>query len=403
MNSQQEDYDLTVEAFTQYLEHLSARGVLAVDGPTRLPPRLTLRLVATARAALEALGAVEPARHIAMIRGWQRFTLLVSREPLTAEAGGAVRAFAEGRAFDLVWLPDLQRAEVNRFQRLAEPYFHDGVAAVLTTGPQAGAHYAYRIAPATDDRPYPYRFSRWGDLQEWSWDRRGAGGGVDAGFAMSVATLLQALVIGALLIVVPLAMLPRETPHGGRGWRWRVPLYFGLLGLAFLFVEIAWIQQLMLFLGHPVYATAVVLAGFLVFAGLGSQASQDQTGGRGARRLALAVSAIVVLGALYVAFLPGVLAGLADLPGWLRVGVGLLTIAPLAFAMGMPFPIGLRAVAADAPGLVPWAWGVNGCASVVSAVAAPLLAMEVGFSGLVVAGLVGYFFVALLIPRASPE
>jgi hypothetical protein len=58
----------------------------------------------------------------------------------------------------------------------------------------------------------------------------------------------------------------------------------------------------------------------------------------------------------------------------------LLLIAPLAFCMGMPFPLALSRVSAWAPGLMPWAWGINGCASVLSAILATLLAMNVGFT-----------------------
>ena len=63
-----------------------------------------------------------------------------------------------------------------------------------------------------------------------------------------------------------------------------------------------------------------------------------------------------------------------------RMGLGLLTIAPLAFAMGMPFPLGLTRLARTAPAFVPWAWGLNGCASVIAALVALLLAIEVGLS-----------------------
>ncbi len=65
-------------------------------------------------------------------------------------------------------------------------------------------------------------------------------------------------------------------------------------------------------------------------------------------------------------------------------------IAPLAFCMGMPFPLALSHVAARVPGLVPWAWGVNGCASVLAATLATLLAMSLGFRALLLMALALY-------------
>ena len=74
-------------------------------------------------------------------------------------------------------------------------------------------------------------------------------------------------------------------------------------------------------------------------------------------------------------------------------------IAPLAMCMGMPFPLGLRRVAQAAPDFIPWAWGINGFASVVSAVLATLLAIEFGFNVVVLLALMMYLASVQLAPR----
>ena len=78
------------------------------------------------------------------------------------------------------------------------------------------------------------------------------------------------------------------------------------------------------------------------------------------------------------------------LPDALRILVSVSVIAPLAFCMGMPFPLGLGRLADHAPGLIPWAWAINGCASVISAVLATLLAIHLGFTTVIVAALALY-------------
>ena len=134
-----------------------------------------------------------------------------------------------------------------------------------------------------------------------------------------------------------------------------------------------------------------MLAGFLVFAGAGSAYSA-----RKARPVSVAVAGIVGIAIVYMLALPllfGWLIGVAEL---LRVFLSVLLIAPLAFFMGMPFPLGLRHVAAKAPDFVPWAWGINGFASVISAVLAMLLAIHFGFTAVIVLALLFYMAAAAL-------
>ncbi len=212
---------------------------------------------------------------------------------------------------------------------------------------------------------------------------------------------MQAAVLGLALVLLPLRARVYRGKTGGTAGRFGA--YFTALGLAFLFVEIAWIQRFVLFLGHPLYAVAVVLAAFLVFAGLGAGLSPRLAGAlRGRPRLEavdVAVAAILAMGAFYLLALPTLLQALVGLAPPLKVGLALAVLAPVAFAMGMPFPLALARLARGAPALVPWAWGINGCASVVSAVLAALLAMQFGFAAVVASALALYVVAAAAFRR----
>ncbi|MEX0696317.1 MAG: hypothetical protein WD099_02125, partial [Dongiaceae bacterium] len=390
----------TVEALGAYLDHLAPGGILAVTRWLRTPPRDSVKLFATAIAALEAQGVADPGRRLAAIRGWNTATVLVRNGEFGPAEAAAVRAFAAARSFDLAWLPGLERAETNRFNRTAEPYLYDAAVALL--GPERErflADYKFHVAAATDDRPYFFRFFKWALLPELL-ALRGRGGFalLDSGYLVLVGTLAQAVATSLVLILLPLAWL--RGGNGGGLARWRVAVYFLALGFAFLFVEIAFIQRFTLFLGHPLAAIAVVLCAFLLFAGLGSGLS-----GRLADRwprgaLPLAAASIVAFAGLYLVLLPRLFPALMALPLGAKVPLALALIAPLAFAMGMPFPLGLRAVSRRAPGLVPWAWGVNGCASVIAAVLASLLAMHLGFTAVVALALALYAVAALVFTPA---
>ena len=89
----------------------------------------------------------------------------------------------------------------------------------------------------------------------------------------------------------------------------------------------------------------------------------------------------------------------ASLP--VRVVVGAAAIAPLGFLMGIMFPRGIAHLELRAPQLVAWAWGVNGTASVISAVTAALLALAFGFSFVLAVGAAGYGLAALLAMQAN--
>ena len=211
----------------------------------------------------------------------------------------------------------------------------------------------------------------------------------------------QAGLLALVLIIAPLTLLRTQAPGGER---WRTFAYFLALGLAFLFVEIAFIQSFTLFLGHPIYSVSVVLAAFLIFAGLGAAAS-GAVARMLARRsaiepLAVIVAGIAVLAFGYVAALPLLFAALTPLAAVAKALAAVIVIAPLAFLMGMPFPIGLSRVAQSAPALTPWAWGVNGCASVLSPILATLLAIHWGFD-VVIALAVALYALAAAVGRAS--
>ena len=387
-----ESYLYTVEALQAYLERLEPGGVLAITRWLKLPPRDSLKLFATAVAALRYSGAVEPARRLAMIRSWNTTTLIVKNGPLTDDDVEALREFAKTRSFDPVYYPGMSAEEANRFNRLDDPWLYEGAGALLSGDDERYFdQYKFHIEPATDDRPYFFHFFKWRSFEEvMSLRKRGGAGLIEWGYLILVATLIQALVAGVVLILLPLLAVRRTWPVT-EGFR--MGSYFLLLGLAFLFVEIAFIQKFILFLSHPLYSVAVVLSGFLVFAGLGSGFSEKLESGN---PVTVAVAAICTIALLYVLLLPELFRqfmGLDDLP---RIVLSIAMIAPLAFFMGMPFPLGLRRIADSAPDFIPWAWGINGFASVVSAALATLLAIEFGFTTVLLLALACYVAAATL-------
>ena len=390
-----ESYLYTVEAIADYYARLAPGGYVALTRWEKQPPREGLKLFATAVAALRTLG-VDPRDQLALIRGWQTSTLLIKQGVLTPADVGQLRAFCEARGFDPAWFTGIDPDEANRHHRLPRPWLHEGAVTLLGDGAERFlADYKFHIEPATDDRPYFFHYFRWALLPELI-TLRGQGGLtlLDTGYLVLVGTLVFAAPLSLLLILTPLVALGRLPHHEARV---RSGIYFLCLGLAFLFVEIACMQRYALFVGHPLFASVAVLAGFLVFAGAGSFVASHIR--NRARTLKWAIAGIVLLLLLQTVALPPPPGVIESTVG--RVILTLALIAPLAFLMGFPFPIGLSRLAAEAPASIPWAWGINGCASVLSALFAALLAVHIGYSAVLLMGAGLYALAALIWPAAA--
>jgi spermidine synthase len=400
-----ESYLYTIEAIQLYLEHLEPGGYLALTRWINMPPRDTLKLFATVTAAMEQAGIEDVGKRLALIRGWQTSTLLIRNGVFTAAELLAIREFSQSRSFDIAWLPDMEADEANRFNRLASPVFYQAARAMLGEERERFLQeYKFDLKPATDNRPYFHHFFKWDTFREL-YQLRSQGGMplMEWGYLILVASLVIAVVFSIVLILLPLWFFQRlreRLPEQVR--RSDVALYFFAIGLAFLFIEIAFMQKFILFLHHPIYSIAVTLTAFLVFAGLGSQWSERLGSGPGRRRmLKVSVLGIGLISLLYLILLGPLFASLAAIPMLLKVALAIGLIAPLAFLMGMPFPLALSSLADHAQAYIPWAWGINGCASVISASMATLLAIQFGFDVVITIAVMLYLATLKFFP--APE
>lgn len=401
-----ENYLYTVEAIRDYIAHLSPEGYLAITRWVKNPPRDSLKLLATAKEALQQLGVEDADRHLALIRGWQTSTLIVKGSEFNPAEIGKIQEFCRARAFDIVYSFATGEDQANRYNIMPDATFSQAARAIVgRDSADFIARYKYNLQPASDDQPYFHHFFKWSALHEFFQLRESGGAALlESGYLILLTVLVVAVVLSLLLILAPLALL-RNPQHraGERILRLQVVAYFFLVGVAFLLIEIACIQKCVLFLDHPVYAVSTVIATFLVFGGLGSLAAQRRASHPAPERLvrwAIAGIAAICLGYLLLLGKVFTLAGDLCLPG--RIVVAATVLGPLAFLMGMPFPLALSHLAGRAAHLVPWAWGINGCGSVISSMLATLLAIHFGFNVVLVTAMLFYLAVAWCFPVASP-
>jgi spermidine synthase len=379
----------TVEAFEEFLAHLAPHGVLAVTRwYDRGAPSEFLRLVALGRAALERRGAPDPAAHFILLTdNERRATVLVSRDPFTPDDLATARARAQEDRLTLLYLPGEPRG--------------DSLLGGFLRAPSAAGYLAqlpYDAAPTVDDRPFFFYSLKRGKL----WSLLGRAGGLERNnLGIAILVLLLALSAGvtAVFVLLPLLAFRREALRERRLCKLRVLVYFLCLGTGFILIEIGFMQRFVLFLGHPIYALAVVLATLLVSSGVGSALSTRgaaRFGLRGfARRTVVALVALLVGYGLALSPLFHALIGMA-LPA--RVALAVPLVAAPGLLMGMLLPTGVRAASGLGAEVVPWAWGLNGAGSVVGSIAAILLSMNYGFTAALAIGIAIYAVAALVLP-----
>ena len=390
-----ESYLYTVESIIDLYQHLTPGGVISITRWLKTPPRDMIRLFATTVEALEQFDDAVPAQQLAIIRGWRTGTLLIKKGTFHTADRVKIQGFCRERSFDVVYYPQMPEAEANRYNQLGEPIYFRAAQAILSNDrKEFYAGYPFNIHPTTDNRPYFFQFLRFDSLiQMVRTVGRSAIPFIEWGYLLLIATLIQAVLAGLVLILIPLFFLKRETisstAHSSsvttrfrESETWRVFIYFLSLGVGFMFIEMSFIQKFLLLLANPTYAVAVVLSAFLLFAGLGSLFSLKLRMAVRLRQppMVVAIGMLSILALVYLQLLPPIFHHFLASSDALKIVVSIGLIAPLAFFMGMPFPLGIDWLQKHQPHLIAWAWGINGYASVVSAILATCLAIAFGFN-----------------------
>ena len=381
-----EDYLYTAEAFRAYYDHLSDGGILLVTRWLQTPPSEELRAWALVAETVEAAGGI-PSQQMIAYRSWSTVSILVSRSPFQPQQIASVRGWLTRRSFDPIYYSEVSAAETNRFNQLPS-LDHYQLFRLAVEGNRSSLCLAspHEVSPPTDDRPFFHHFFKWsqiGDVVERmgkTWQPFGG-----SGFLLLFGLLALSTLLAAAFILGP--HLIGSAPLGLRSGSAGPLFYFGLLGLGFLLVEMPLIQRMVLLLGHPTRAFAATLLALLLFSGLGSLASHRF-------HPALACGLVALGAAIYPLLLQSLTPGLLSLDLLWRSAAAVSLLAPLGFAMGIPFPRRLAQVGERRRELVPWAWGVNGFSSVVSSIASAILAISFGFSVVLWLGAAAYALAA---------
>jgi hypothetical protein len=373
-----ENYLYTLEALRLYLRRVHERGLVSISRWMRGERQLEgVRMALLAEAALRAEGIEEPKRHLAVMQGGWVATFLLSRTPFDDREIEKLDRIARRRGFTRHWPPPATAPPDSQVVRALT----HGVADLEALG--------LRLAPPTDDRPFFFQNVRAFDTLD---PAAGKLFSVSDQGARLPGRLLGAVAAVTLALFFAPFALSRRLPRGPGFWRGSV--YFLAIGAGFLLVEIPLIQRLILYLGHPSYATTVVLSTLLLGSGVGSWTAGRKAPGRlWPWRFALPLAVLAAAAAvapLSVATL-----------GWPLPARALLCVAsigPLGFLLGFAFPVGMIRFP-DASRA--WFWALNGAAGVLTGVLAVALAPYTGLTAIIALGGACYVAACLVLPRPA--
>ncbi len=370
----------TTDAWHLFMDRLQDDGVLTVTryfrtadaGGTPVEPLETYRTIALASEVLTQRGIEDPRDHILVYRvptgyeGVDLATVLVSPDPFSADDLAELGARSEEFGVTPVLTPD----------DVADPLF----AALAAPGGPGDAvdQVEADISPPTDNRPF---FFQMADIDTFLNGDIGSDDHVTR--PVLVLGMLAVTVIGLAACCIGLPLVLARRKPGERAERRRVvPLYtyFLGIGLAFLLIEIAQLQRMSIFLGHPTYGLAVSLFSVLVFSGVGSMLTERLVRTDRPRSLLVPMAALAIVVVAAGLATPAVLDAMEGSTTPVRIATAVALLAPLALVMGMPFAVGMRAAAGVDKAPTAFLWGINGAASVCASVLAVITALFFGIS-----------------------
>jgi hypothetical protein len=354
-----EDHLYTTEAFQTYLDRLAPGGMLAFS--RFIYEKRILRLVATARASLEARGVPGAAGCIFIAAERGLASVLVKNAPFTPAELAVLQRRCRELGFPVLYAPG---------------GVADNPIAELLQAPDAAAHLAalpFDASPVDDDRPFFYYLMRPGDFLR-------SGAALAPDFEDRGLLLMRNLLGTVLALVILCIALPLARYGGARevrwGRAWAAVGYFAAIGPGFIVVEIGLLKRFLLLLGKPAYTLAVTLAIFLAAGALGSARARLMAGSARLVRRSCARLTIVLL--FTAVLLPPLLETLLAAPLWARLAATVAVMGPLGYLMGQPLPAGLSLLRQER--LVPWVWSINGALSVLGSVGALVLAVNFGYT-----------------------
>ena len=379
LNAVETRYELTMEAFHEMWDKLSDNGMISLSCWMDYPVRNAYRLLASIDQLLEEKNIKHPDQHIIAIRSWSAITFLVKKSGFSKNQEIQVKQFCNDLMFDPLILPETKEINHGKYNLLQDTTFFRNIERLLSSDNKAFIKtYPYRVQPTTDNRPFFFQHIRWTGIRQLI-ASLGVGGipFMELGYLLILFTFIQIILIAGIFIILPLVF--KSWKSNNKMW---VFVYFSGIGLAFMFIEIVFIQQFTFYFGQAIYATAASISIILIASGLGSYYSGFL---RNTKKMLLLIPIVIaVLLLFYTLLLSTILSFTIGASLLVKILISIALIGIPGFFLGMPFPAGIKYLSEGRQEDIPWAWAFNGYFSVISTALATIISVEAGYVWLLV-------------------
>ncbi len=390
-----EDYRFTVEAFKEYINHLKNDGILSLNVFIIPPPRIELRLLNIAITAMEELGIKEVEKQIVAIRSWASICILIKKSAYTLDEIKMIKDFSKNLWFDIIYYPGINEDETNVYVKMPSNNYFKAFKELLyqDTRRKFVDSYIFDIKPVRDDNPFFNYYLKLQNIrkiysimgQKWQYF-------LEEGYILPIV-LIQVILLSLTLIFLPILLKGFRDNLFESGYT-MIPFlsYFAFIGAGFMFVEVSIIHKMILPLENPQYALASVLTSILLSSGIGSFLSHKIKHLR-SHFVLLLISILVVIYSVVLSIICNFFIVYSVI---IRILFVCLMLLPLGLLMGIPFPQGIKILGDKNEKLIPVAWAINACFSVLTPILAIMVAITFGFKIVFWLGAVSYlmaFFV----------
>jgi hypothetical protein len=396
-------YLQTVQAYEEFFNHLNDNGILQIHH------HMYPRMVATAAVAWKNLGRTDFQKHVLVLTTPVEHmlpTLLISMKPWTQAQIDDLMSILAKPTLDPFYSYSIVENPIDPSKSLLSADFYSGdlPKSVSDSTPM-------RVTPVTDDNPYFNQLRKHLSFTKADPSNFVTEDMTDIvnqqlrkGFIPMDLIHIFGISVVSIFFMCLFVFVPLKFSKVGReeeSKAFPVLAYFACLGLAFIIIELTFIQKFMQLIGSPLYTYSTVIFVLLFSSGLGSVCS-SRIAPAGTQRWKLPFVAIVVAGVLFTLCESKLFDfGLAfALPG--RILVAAVLIFPVGFFLGMPFPLGILAIASRPKGAVAWAWGMNGAFTVIGGVLSVGFSLLFGFTVTLLIAIGIYVVAALVYPSLSP-
>lgn len=373
-----EDYRFTIEAFKEYINHLKNDGILSLNMFILPPPRIELRLLNTAIAAMEELGIKEVEKHVVAIRSWASICILIKKSAFNLDEIKIIKNFSEDLWFDIVYYPHVSKDETNIYVKMPSNEYFEAFRNLLyhETRREFIDSYVFDIKPVRDDNPFFNYYLKLKNIrkiysimgQKWQYF-------IEEGYILPLV-FIQVMLLSLIFIFLPVfSKRGKDNTLESNNTNFYFLYYFAFIGMGFMFVEVSIIHKMILPLENPSYALASVLTSILISSGIGSLLSHKFQFLR-SHFVILLISSFVIIYSILLSIISNLFIHYSITT---RILLVCLLLLPLGLLMGIPFPQGIKILGDKNERLIPWAWAINACFSVLTPILAVMVAIAFGF------------------------